>query len=63
MLAGSASTNPVLLFPTVGLMPARKVAGDDGLDRGLPPLAGTPWHGVLPDEGVPTARTAATQAV
>jgi thiosulfate dehydrogenase [quinone] large subunit len=43
MLAGSASTNPVLFFLAVGLMLAWKVAGYYGLDRVLLPLVGTPW--------------------
>jgi thiosulfate dehydrogenase [quinone] large subunit len=63
MLAGSASTNPVLFFLAVGLMLAWKVAGYYGLDRVLLPLVGTPWHGVVPDEAptltaAPAARTA-----
>jgi thiosulfate dehydrogenase [quinone] large subunit len=44
MLAGSASTNPVLFFLAVGLMLAWKVAGYYGADRVLLPLVGTPWH-------------------
>jgi len=46
MLAGSASTNPVLFFLAVGLMLAWKIAGYYGLDRVLLPLLNTPWHGV-----------------
>ena len=46
MLAGSASTNPVLFFLAVGLMLAWKVAGFYGADRFLLPLLNTPWHGV-----------------
>jgi thiosulfate dehydrogenase [quinone] large subunit len=44
MLAGSASTNPVLFFLAVGLMLGWKVAGYYGMDRVLLPLVGTPWH-------------------
>ena len=55
MLAGSASTNPVLFFLAVGLMLAWKVAGYYGLDRVLLPLVGTPWHGVVADEEAPVA--------
>src|SRR6185436_14648793 len=64
MLAGSASTNPVLFFLAVGLMLAWKVAGYYGLDRVLLPLVGTPWHGyvedkkVAPISGAAAARTA-----
>ena len=63
MLAGSASTNPVLFFLAVGLMLAWKVAGYYGADRVLLPLVGTPWHGhtrdqaVAPTAGAPIART------
>ena len=63
MLAGSASTNPVLFFLAVGLMLAWKVAGYYGLDRVLLPMVGTPWHGIVREEpaarlGPPVARAA-----
>jgi thiosulfate dehydrogenase [quinone] large subunit len=48
MLAGSASTNPVLFTLAILLMGAWKVAGWFGLDRWLLPLLGTPW--MRPDE-------------
>ncbi|MDO8485234.1 MAG: DoxX family membrane protein [Candidatus Limnocylindrales bacterium] len=44
LLAGSASTNPVLFAFAVGLMLAWKVAGYYGLDRWLLPRLGVPWH-------------------
>ena len=44
MLAGSASTNPVLFGLAVFLVLAWKVAGYWGLDRYLLPLLGTPWQ-------------------
>jgi thiosulfate dehydrogenase [quinone] large subunit len=44
MLAGSASSNPVLFAMAIGLMLAWKVAGYYGLDRYLLPLLGTPWR-------------------
>ena len=44
LLAGSASTNPVLFTFAVGLMLAWRVAGYYGLDRYLLPLLGTPWR-------------------
>ena len=47
MLAGSASTNPVLFTLAIGLMLAWKVAGYYGLDRWLLPLLGVPWHAKL----------------
>jgi thiosulfate dehydrogenase [quinone] large subunit len=43
MLAGSASTNPVLFALTVGLMLGWRVAGYYGLDRYLLPALGVPW--------------------
>ena len=44
MLAGSASTNPILFALTVGLMLAWRVAGYYGIDRYLLPILGVPWH-------------------
>jgi len=44
LLAGSASTNPVLFMMAIGLMLAWKVAGYYGLDRWLLPMLGTPWR-------------------
>jgi thiosulfate dehydrogenase [quinone] large subunit len=44
LLAGSASTNPVLFTLAIGLMLAWKVAGYYGVDRYLLPMLGTPWH-------------------
>lgn len=46
MLAGSASTNPVLFFLAVLLMLAWKTAGYYGLDRWLLLQLGTPWQPV-----------------
>jgi thiosulfate dehydrogenase [quinone] large subunit len=43
LLAGSASTNPIMFTLAIGLMLAWKVAGYYGLDRYLLPLLGTPW--------------------
>ncbi len=52
LLAGSASTNPVLFTLAVGLMLAWKVAGYYGVDRYLLPMLGTPWRpGVLAARG------------
>ncbi len=48
LLAGSASTNPVLFTLGVGLILAWKVAGYYGLDRYLLPALGAPWKpGIL----------------
>jgi thiosulfate dehydrogenase [quinone] large subunit len=46
MLAGSASTNPLLFLLAVGLILAWKIAGYYGADRILLPLLSTPWRGV-----------------
>jgi thiosulfate dehydrogenase (quinone) large subunit len=43
MLAGSASSNPVMLILAIALILAWKTAGHFGLDRFLLPLLGTPW--------------------
>ena len=43
MLAGSSSTNPVLLLLGFLLVLAWKTSGYIGLDRFLLPLLGTPW--------------------
>jgi len=44
MLAGSASSNPVLFVLAVLILMAWKVAGIIGIDRFLLPLLGTPWR-------------------
>lgn len=46
MLAGSSSTNPVLLVIAVLVLMAWKVAGIIGVDRVLLPALGTPWRPV-----------------
>lgn len=43
MLAGSASTNPVLFIGAIGLILAWKIAGFIGADYFLLNLLGTPW--------------------
>jgi thiosulfate dehydrogenase [quinone] large subunit len=43
LLAGSASSNPVLFTLAVGLMLAWRVAGYYGLDRYVLPALGAPW--------------------
>ena len=45
MMAGSASTNPLLLIIAIGLILAWKIAGYIGVDRFLLPYLGTPWRG------------------
>ncbi len=44
MMAGSASTNPMLFLIAVGLIMAWKVSGYIGLDYVLLPRLGTPWN-------------------
>ncbi|MFP3853449.1 MAG: DoxX family protein [Anaerolineales bacterium] len=44
MMAGSASTNPLLFVIAVGLILAWKVSGYIGLDYFLLPIIGTPWQ-------------------
>jgi thiosulfate dehydrogenase [quinone] large subunit len=44
LLAGSASTNPIMFALAVGLMLAWRVAGYYGLDRYLLPALGAPWR-------------------
>jgi thiosulfate dehydrogenase [quinone] large subunit len=44
LMAGTASTNPVLLILAIGLMMAWKIAGYYGADRFLLPMVGTPWQ-------------------
>ncbi len=44
MMAGTASTNPVLLTVAIMLILAWKVAGYYGLDYYLLPALGTPWN-------------------
>jgi thiosulfate dehydrogenase [quinone] large subunit len=50
MLAGSASTNPMLFIAAVGLILAWKVAGYIGADYFLLRFLGTPWHGVAAED-------------
>lgn len=44
LLAGSASSNPIMFTMAVGLMLAWRVAGYYGLDRYLLPALGAPWR-------------------
>ena len=44
LLAGSASTNPILFMLGIGLMLGWRVAGWYGVDRWLLPKLGVPWH-------------------
>jgi thiosulfate dehydrogenase [quinone] large subunit len=44
LLAGSASSNPVLFTLAIGIILAWRVAGYYGIDRWLLPAVGTPWE-------------------
>ncbi len=44
MMAGTASTNPLMFIVTIGIILAWKIAGWYGLDRWLLPALGTPWQ-------------------
>lgn len=44
MMAGTASTNPVLLILSILLVLAWKIAGYWGVDRFILPILGTPWQ-------------------
>jgi thiosulfate dehydrogenase [quinone] large subunit len=58
MLAGSASTNPVLFALAIGLILAWRVAGYYGVDRYLLPRLGTPWRpGAVVSRGSATVAT------
>jgi thiosulfate dehydrogenase [quinone] large subunit len=58
LLAGSASTNPVLFTLAIGLMLAWRVAGWYGIDRYLLPRLGVPWHARVAETGRPVATSA-----
>ncbi len=60
LLAGSASTNPVLFTMAVGLILGWKVAGYIGLDRYVLPLVGVPWGGTVSTGRPIDAGTSAT---
>ena len=57
LLAGSASTNPIMFAMAIGVILAWKVAGYVGVDRWLLPRLGTPWDPRL----APVSRTTAEQ--
>jgi thiosulfate dehydrogenase [quinone] large subunit len=63
MMAGAASTNPLLFAVAVALILAWKVAGYYGLDRYILPALGTPWQpGPLLRPGRDREATPATPA-
>jgi thiosulfate dehydrogenase [quinone] large subunit len=58
LLAGSASSNPVLFTASIGLILAWRVAGYYGVDRYLLPMLGTPWRSPVRSSAGPTGSTA-----
>ncbi len=52
MMAGTASTNPLLFVVALGLIMAWKVSGYIGADFFLLPRIGTPWSGKDSERGV-----------
>ena len=52
MLAGSASTNPLLFVVALGLIMAWKISGYIGLDYFVLRVLGTPWRSKVVDEPV-----------
>jgi thiosulfate dehydrogenase [quinone] large subunit len=60
LLAGSASTNPIMFTFAVGLILAWRVAGYYGLDRYLLPALGVPWHRTVAAPATAPASTPAT---
>ena len=54
MMAGTASSNPLLFVAAIAIVLGWKVAGYYGLDRWLLPLLGTPWQfGSIPKAVIP----------
>ena len=53
MLAGSASTNPMLFVIAVGLILAWRVSGYIGADYYLLRFIGTPWKGKRVEDEAP----------
>ena len=60
LLAGSASSNPVLFALGIGLILAWRVAGYYGLDRYLLPRLGVPWHAKVSAGNAPAMRAPLT---
>ncbi|MBW7884104.1 MAG: DoxX family membrane protein [Caldilineaceae bacterium] len=62
MMAGTASSNPVLFTIAVGLILAWKVSGAIGLDRFVLPVVGTPWDGKVANSAALSPSTAPSGA-
>ena len=61
MMAGTASSNPMLFVAAVALILAWKVAGYIGLDYFLLRWIGTPWKGAPAEEATPLTPATAPQ--
>jgi thiosulfate dehydrogenase [quinone] large subunit len=59
IMAGSASTNPLLFLAAILLILAWKTAGYWGFDRFLLPLLGTPWNRERSSSGARSEQAAA----
>lgn len=62
IMAGSASTNGLMLLGAIFLVLAWKTAGYYGLDRFALPRIGTPWRGKAPEATVPSGNNRAKSA-
>lgn len=60
IMAGSTSTNPLLLIGAIVLILAWKTAGYYGADRFLLPKLGTPWRNPKPDSTAQPERSHST---
>jgi thiosulfate dehydrogenase [quinone] large subunit len=60
LLAGSASTNPILFTLAIGLILAWRVAGYYGFDRYLLPMLGVPWRARIDVHGSQAVATPMT---
>lgn len=63
LMAGSASTNPLLFAAAILLVLAWKTAGYYGADRFLLPRLGTPWKNSSPDKASISAKEPSPSAV
>lgn len=63
LLAGTVSSNPIMVLLAIVLILAWKNAGYVGLDRYLLPLIGTPWQRMTQTSRAATATRTATLAV
>jgi thiosulfate dehydrogenase [quinone] large subunit len=62
MMAGTASSNPMMFVVTISIILAWKIAGYWGLDRFLLPALGTPWKPAFHLNGVNNPAAAPAKA-